>query len=132
MSNYYDNVLAQLLATGAFDTGSLHQGALARGMASESEDEMLRGRLGSRRKRREGEPPGSFALANYPGLMNAVNWAATGNLPGGSATIGQWMAEQQDPQLAARGRQKRMDWAKRQRELLGLGGSAQDLLRRRR
>lgn len=121
MSNYYDDMLAQLLATGAFDTGSLHQGAAARSMASEAEDEMLRGRLGSRRKRGKNEniPRGSYALANYPGLMNAVDWASTGNLPGGSATIGMWLKEAQDPQAASRGRWDRMEWAKKQRELLG-------------
>lgn len=156
--NYYDTMLADLLFGERYPFGTTERKKVggewtdvprapefppgteaekdarrrAKRGASAKEDEALRGALGSSRAAREGEPTGMYALANYPGLMSAVDWASTGNTPGGSGGIGQWMAEQRDPELARRGQQKRMDWARRQRELLGLGGSAQDYFRRRR
>ena len=57
------------------------QDALARSGASRSEDEMLRGLLGSSRELGRGEsagPSGQYALAKYPELSRAVEWAKTG------------------------------------------------------
>lgn len=118
MSNYYDDMLSMLLGSGAFGP---NQQATARTMASESEDERLRGLLGSKRKlgKREQMPSGAYALAEYPELRNAVDWARTGNLPGGSATIQLWLKEQNDPQLRAENMNKRKQWAARQGQLMG-------------
>ena len=89
--------------------------------ASAKEDLALKGALGGSRKLREGEtmPKGAYALANYPGLQSAVEWAATGNLPGGSASIGMWLKEQNDMKLRLENSQKRKEWAANQRALLG-------------
>ena len=99
------------------------QDALARSGASAVEDEMLRGLLGSSRELQEGEsggPSGSYALAKYPELSRAVEWAKTGNMAltaGGG--VDAWLKEQQDPQLRDRNAQKRKEWAAQQARLLG-------------
>ena len=97
--------------------------ALARSSASSVEDDMLRGLLGSNRKLGKGEnagPPGAYALAKYPELSRAVEWAKTGNMPltaGGGITA--WLEEQQDPRLRDKNSQKRKQWAAQQARLLG-------------
>ena len=118
MNNYYDTVLANLLGTGMF--GPTQQ-AGARSMASETEDAMLRRMLGSKRKlgKNERMPEGSYALADYPGLGSAVDWARTGNTPVGSMGIGQWLAEFRDPNKEQQGRRQRQMWAEMQSRLLG-------------
>jgi hypothetical protein len=98
------------------------QDAAARGSASSIEDEMLRGLLSSKRKLKEGEggPSGTYALAKYPELSRAVEWARTGNMPltaGGGITA--WLKEQQDPALRDKNSQKRRNWAAQQSRLLG-------------
>ena len=99
------------------------QDALARGAASSSEDAMLRGLLGSSRELGENEsggPSGSYALAKYPELWAAVEWAKTGNRPGGSGGgLPEWLKEQQNPGLRDRNSQKRRQWAAQQPRLLG-------------
>jgi hypothetical protein len=99
-----------------------NEDALARSGASAIEDEMLRGLLGSSRKKRKGEelPEGSFALAKYPELWKAVTWAATGNLPGGiGGSEKMWLKEAQDSGLRERNSQQRKQWAAQQARLLG-------------
>jgi hypothetical protein len=96
--------------------------ALARSGASAIEDEMLRGLLGSSRKKRKGEalPQGSYALAKYPELWKAVQWAKTGNLPGGlGGSEKMWLKEAQDRDLQERNSQQRRNWAGMQARLLG-------------
>ena len=119
-NSYYDMLLEQLMTSGAFGQ---NQDALARGMASEGEDAMLRYRLGSKRKKREGEqiPSGHYALSDYPGLRGKVDWSATGNMAGGAGTGSHtgWLREQQDRQYGDSMRQKRKDWAANQKALLG-------------
>jgi hypothetical protein len=118
--SYYDMLLAELMASGAFGQ---NQDALARGMASEGEDAKLRQLMGSKRKKRKGEqiPSGAYALSDYPGLRQAVDWAGTGNAPAG-AGVGShtgWLREQNDREYGDRMRQGRRDWASNQKELLG-------------
>jgi hypothetical protein len=100
-----------------------NEDALARSGASAIEDEMLRGLLGSKKKLKEGEsggPGGSYALAKYPELWKAVQWAATGNLPGGGGSSEKmWLKEAQDRDLQERNSQKRKQWAAQQARLLG-------------
>jgi hypothetical protein len=93
----------------------------ARNIASQKEDQALKGALGSRRKLREGErmPRGSYALADFEGLGGITDWASTGNTPGGSAHIGLWLQEQSDPRLRDENMRKRQEWAAIQRALLG-------------
>jgi hypothetical protein len=97
--------------------------ALARSSASAIEDEMLRGLLGSSRELGENEsggPSGSYALAKYPELWKAVQWAKTGNLPGGAGSSEKmWLKEAQDRDLQERNSQKRKQWAAQQSRLLG-------------
>jgi len=117
-NNYRDIILEALLASGEYGP---NQQAMARGDASDAETERFRGLTRSKRKLREGErmPKGSYALARYPGVEHAMNVAAGGNLPGGSNSIGMWMKEQSDPELEAKNRRKRQEWAMMQRLLLG-------------
>jgi hypothetical protein len=99
-----------------------NEDALARSGASAIEDEMLRGLLGSSRKKREGEAmsQGSYALAKYPELWKAVQWAKTGNLPGGGGSSEKmWLKEAQDSELRDRNSQQRRNWAEMQARLLG-------------
>lgn len=115
----YDSMLGQLLGTGGFGRNDR---AVARRIASEGNDSMLRGQLGSRRELREGEggPSGAYALAKYPELSRAVEWAKTGNMPltaGGSVTA--WLEEQQNPKLRDKNAEKRRQWAAQQARLLG-------------
>ena len=108
---------------GAQQHAGRNQDALARGSASATEDSMLRGLLGSSRELGEGEsggPSGSYALAKYPELWKAVQWAATGNLPGGGGSSEKmWLKEAKDPNLRDRNSQKRKAWAAEQARLLG-------------
>ena len=98
------------------------QGRAARNVAGQSEDAMLSGMMGSKRKKREGEeiPPGHYALSDYPGLRGKVDWAATGNMAGGAGTGSThgWLREQQDRQYGDSMRQRRKDWAANQKALL--------------
>ena len=141
MSNYYDDMLAQIMWDQIYPQGHyrkvknqygaewdvendpMYQGPNARRgakmQASQAEDEKLRGLLGSSRARRRGEQQGAYALAEYPELRNAVDWARTGELPGGSATIQLWLKEQSNPQLRAENMNKRKQWAARQGQLMG-------------
>ena len=99
-----------------------NQDALARSSASAVEDEMLRGLLGGSRKKREGEsiPQGAYALAKYPELWKAVEWARTGNLPGGAGSSEKmWLKEAKDSELRDRNSQQRREWAGMQARLLG-------------
>ena len=93
----------------------------AKGGASEKEDLALKGALGSSRTKRKNErmPEGAYALADYPGLSSAIDWAKTGNLPGGSASIGMWLKEQNDMALRDANSKKRKEWAAYQEQLLG-------------
>ena len=118
VSNYYDDVLAQILGSGMFGP---NQDASARAMASDLESERFRGLTKRKRKLRKGEhmPQGAYALAMYPGLQHAVEVAATGNLPTGSASIGMWMKEAADPKLRYENMRKRKEWAANQRALVG-------------
>jgi hypothetical protein len=98
------------------------QDALARSSASASEDEMLRGLLGSSRELGENErmPRGSYAGAKYPELSRAVEWGKTGNMPlTGGGSMAMWLKEQQDPQLRDKNSQQRRNWADQQARLLG-------------
>ena len=118
VSNYYDDVLAQILGSGMFGP---NQDASARAMASDLESERFRGLTKRKRKlgKKEHMPKGAYALAMYPGLQSAVEWAATGNLPGGSASVGMWMKEGADMKLREENSRKRREWAAMQRALLG-------------
>ena len=118
-SNMYDSMLEQLLGTGAFGSGNQ---AVARRMASEGSDARLRGELGSSRKKRKGEsiPQGAYALAKYPELWKAVEWARTGNLPGGAGSSEKmWLKEAKDSELRDKNAQQRREWAGMQARLLG-------------
>jgi hypothetical protein len=99
------------------------RGRAARNVAGKSEDAMLWGTMGSSRKKGESEhvPPGAYALSDYPGLRQAVDWAGTGNAPAG-AGVGShtgWLREQNDREYGDRMRQGRRDWASNQKSLLG-------------
>jgi len=112
-------MLGQLLGTGAF--GQNDQ-AMARRMASEGSDAKLRSLMGGSRKKRKGEalPQGSYAMAKYPELWSAVEWARTGNLPGGAgSSMPMWLKEQKDPQLRDKNSEQRRNWAGMQARLLG-------------
>ena len=139
--SYYDMLLEQLMTSGSRGVEDMEGGYqmmqmmaelegkgweqdnAARNVAGQSEDAMLGGMLGSKRKKREGEqiPEGTYALSPYPGLRHAVDWAATGNAPGGAnqgSTTG-WLREQQDREYGDRMRQGRKDWSANQKALLG-------------
>ena len=119
-TTYYDMLLEQLMGGGAFGQ---NEDALARGMASEGNDARLRQLMGSKRKKKKGEeiPSGSYALSDYPGLRQAVDWAGTGNAPagGGVGSGSGWLREQNDREYGDYMRQGRKDWAANQKELLG-------------
>ena len=91
-------------------------------LASRYEDQKLAGLLGSSRDRRDGEKPGTYALANYGGLAAATDWARTGNMPGGSNTIGMWLKELNDPALRERNSRERTEWAAMQDKIVGRWG----------
>jgi len=122
---YAGNSYFEMLLKGIMDTGEYGptQDAAARGKASEQEDAMLRYKMGSKRKKGKHEqiPDGSLALSNYPGLRNAVDWAATGNMPSGvgSGSAHGWLKEQNDREYGDRMRQGRKDWAQNQKDALG-------------
>ena len=122
MANYgaysYDDLLAEILSSGEFGP---NQGAFAKARASDLESERFRGLTKKKRKlgKHEQMPEGAYALAMYPGLQSAVEWASTGNLPGGSASIGMWLKEQSDMKLQHENAQKRKEWAMNQRRLVG-------------
>ena len=141
-NNYYDTVLANLIFGMRYPEGTTrrekvngewtdvpidplylgpNQRNQARSQASLEESEALRGQLGSKRKlgKNERMPEGSYALADYPGLGSAVDWARTGNTPVGSMGIGQWLAEFRDPNKERQGRRQRQMWAEMQSRLLG-------------
>ena len=122
MANYgaysYDDLLAEILSSGEFGP---NQGAFAKARASDLESERFRGLTKKKRKlgKHEQMPEGAYALAMYPGLQHAVEVAATGNLPTGSASIGMWLKEQSDMGLRHENARKRREWAANQRALLG-------------
>lgn len=95
----------------------------ARADASEYEDSYLRQLLGSSRKKGKDEkiPDGTLALYDYPGLRHAVDWASTGNAPGGAnqGSATGWLREQNDQAYGDRMRTGRKDWAQNQKDVLG-------------
>lgn len=118
MSNYYDEILSRLLSGGGYGP---NQQASARTDASSAEDQMLRGIMGSKSKRRKGDrrPAGAYSLADHEFLGSAIDWARTGNTPGGSAHIGLWLKELGDPSLRDANSKRRREWAAYQQRLLG-------------
>ena len=121
---YYDTMLAQLMADEQAPEGTIawdDARRRAKTKASGKEDLALKGALGRSRKlgEREQMPKGAYALAMYPGLQSAVEWAATGNLPGGSASVGMWLKEGADMKLREENSRKRREWAANQRALVG-------------
>ena len=118
-NSFYEMLYNAMSGSGAY--GST-QDASARATASGYEDSMLREQLGSSRKKRKGEnaPEGSFALAKYPELWKAVEWAKTGNLPGGAGSSEKmWLKEAQDPALRNKNSEQRKNWAHQQAAMLG-------------
>ena len=95
----------------------------AKNVAGQSEDALLSGLLGSKRKLGEDEdlPQGAYALSPYPGLRQATDWAATGNAPagGGQGSGHGWLREQNDSEYGDYMRQGRRDWAANQKALMG-------------
>ena len=118
MPNYYDQVLSALLGSGEYGP---NQQALARADASGAEDERFRGLTKRKSKKRKGErkPQGAYSLADHEFLGSATDWASTGNTPGGSAHIGLWLQELNDPALRDANAKKRREGAAYQRQLLG-------------
>ena len=120
MPDYYDDMLAQIMwgqQNNQIPGNSKH----AKMSASEMEDRKLRELLGGRRKRRRGEmiPEGAYSLADHEFLGSAIDWARTGNTPGGSAHIGLWLKEQGDRRLRDENSKKRKEWAAIQQRLIG-------------
>ena len=76
MPNYYDQILSMLLGSGEYGG---NQQALARADASVAEDDRFKSLTKRKRKlgKNERMPEGAYALANYPGLSSAVDWAKT-------------------------------------------------------
>ena len=118
MPNYYDQILSMLLGSGEYGG---NQQALARADASVAEDDRFKSLTKRKRKlgKNERMPEGAYALANYPGLSSAVDWAKTGNLPGGNASIGMWLKEQNDMALRDANSKKRKEWAAFQDQFTG-------------
>ncbi len=113
-SSYRDMLLEQLLGTGAF--GQMDQ-TIAQGRASEGEDEILRGRLGSRRKLREGErlPEGSYASVRNPFTWLAARQAQGGAPASRFGAVDIWST----PQERQVGVDKNRNWGQRQLALWG-------------
>ena len=145
LPDYYDDSLAQLLWAQKYPRGETERKQIngewvdvdiapeyqtsedrrdaARG-ASRAEDAALGGLLGSKRKRRKGEQPGAYALADYPQLGIALMQASQGQMaPGGNAAnIGLWMKDRElgaDPLAAMKRDQERKMWAARQAQIVG-------------
>lgn len=92
------------------------QQSMANSMA---EDAMLREALGSERKRtKEDDVEGVFALSRYPGVDYAIWGAESGLAPAGLGMgASDFMGDPEDQRERAA---KRKRWAKKQRELLGM------------
>jgi len=142
LPDYYDDMLAQIMWNQEYPRGTTEKIKIngewvevpiapeyqtsgdkrgAKMLASKFEDQKLSGLLGGSREKRKGEkmPQGAYSLADHEFLGSAMDWARTGNTPGGSAHIGLWMAEQRDPGLRDRNSRQRREWAAMQQRLLG-------------
>jgi len=104
--------LASGMLGGGFDERT------ARRLASGAEDTMLSGHLGSERKKGKNEriPSGSFALAEYPMLRNAIDKM---RMPGGSNVQGYfgYMSKEQQDEADRRNQ----EWAAIQQSMLNGG-----------
>jgi len=117
MSNYFNDALNRILfGLGGQPGPNDRKGAQIQ--ASQQETDMLDYLAGSSRARRKGEPGGVYALADYPGLYSATEWARGGGTPLGSGGIGQWLLELRDKDAARRGMRERQGWAQRQADLV--------------
>ena len=141
MSNYFNDVLREIMFKKRYPYGTSetikdpddkevevpidpkHQWSndyrSGRMEASQKEDEMLRGLLGSSRSRRRGEKEGAYSLANFPGFGAIINATEAGHMPQGSG-IHSYMYYMANPEEDRLRREEQRKWAIQQRRLLGL------------
>ena len=112
---FFDLVMKQIMGgSGVGGPNAQVEGSM---IASKAEDQMLKGALGSTRKRGEGDVGGSYLLAKYPGYEHEIWKAERGFAPLGQSSYKFFGEDQQQKEL--REEEQRV-WANRQRMLLGM------------
>ena len=117
MPNYFDSMLERMLMGANPNELSHNELFGARRAASEMEDQRLRGMLGSRRERREGEPTGSYAATRFPGIEHRIWAEEQGFMPRGFSWNNLAGEKPQDYQNRLR---RQRNWAGGQRGTLGM------------
>ena len=116
--SYYEMMIEQLLGGGSPEYGGEQGRRTAAADSSLMEDDMLRYKMKSKRKKGKNEriPSGSFALAEYPMLQNAIDKM---HMPGGSNVQGYfgYMSKEQQDEAD----RKNKEWAAIQQSMLNGG-----------
>ena len=117
--SYYEMMIEQLLGGGSPEYGGEQGRRTAAADSSLMEDEMLRYKMKSKRKKGKNEniPSGSFALAEYPGLRYDIDNAAAGANPRGGLFNNLIPGSEEDDKL----RELRRRWAEIQGSMMPQG-----------